>query len=130
MDAGLLEEKVVELNIVEKASDNTIAHAQNNILQPYLEQQWVIAASFDKLRMRANAGFVANMEDVLEVYQRLHDPQRPVVCLDETSKQMIIETRAPIPAAPRRKARHDYESNAYDTSDISDVSKMAWPICS
>ncbi len=45
----------------------------------------------------ASAAFVANMEDVLEVYQRPHDPQRPLVCLDETSKQLIIETRAPIP---------------------------------
>ena len=42
----------------------------------------------------ANAAFVATMEDVLEVYQRPHDPQRPLVCLDETSKQLIIETRA------------------------------------
>jgi hypothetical protein len=38
--------------------------------------------------------FVAAMENVLEVYQRPHDPQRPLVCLDETSKQMIKETRA------------------------------------
>ncbi len=38
-----------------------------------------------------------------------HDPLRPVVCLDETSKQMIVGTREPIPAAPGRKARHDYE---------------------
>ena len=43
----------------------------------------------------ASAAFVANMEDVLEVYQRPHDPQRPLVCLDETSKQLIVETRAP-----------------------------------
>ncbi len=49
------------------------------------------------------------MEDVLEVYQRPRDPERPVVCLDETSKQMIVETREPIPAKPGRKARHDYE---------------------
>jgi hypothetical protein len=55
------------------------------------------------------AAFVANMEDVLEVYQSPHDPQRPLVCLNETSKQLIIETRAPIPAKPGRKARHDYE---------------------
>ena len=55
----------------------------------------------------ASAAFVANMEDVLDVYQRPHDPQRPLVLLlDETSKQMIKETRAPIPAAPGRKARH------------------------
>jgi hypothetical protein len=51
----------------------------------------------------ASAAFVADMEDVLEVYQRLHDPQRPLVCLDETSKQLIIETRAPIPEKPGRK---------------------------
>ena len=57
----------------------------------------------------ASAAFVANMEDVLEVYKRPHDPRRPVVCLDETSKQMIIETREPIPAKPGRKVRHDYE---------------------
>ena len=37
----------------------------------------------------ANAAFVAGMEDVLEVYQRPHDPEYPVVCLDETSKQLI-----------------------------------------
>jgi hypothetical protein len=42
----------------------------------------------------ASAAFVADMEDVLEVYQRPHDPQRPLVCLDETSKQLIVETRA------------------------------------
>ena len=49
-----------------------------------------------------SAAFVADMEDVLEVYQRPHDPQRPLVCLDETSKQLITETRAPIPAKPGR----------------------------
>ena len=44
----------------------------------------------------ANAGFVAAMEDVLETYQKPRDPDRPLVCLDETSKQLIIETRMPI----------------------------------
>jgi len=44
----------------------------------------------------ASAAFVANMEDVLEVYQRPVDPKRPLVCLDETSKQLIKETRTPI----------------------------------
>ena len=48
-------------------------------------------------RYGINQKTVANMEDVLEVYRRPHDPQRPFVCLDETSKQMNIETRAPIP---------------------------------
>ena len=57
----------------------------------------------------ANAAFVAGMEDVLEVYQRPHDPACPVVCLDETSKQLVAETRVPIMAKPGRAARFDYE---------------------
>ena len=74
---------------------------------------------------QANAGFVANMEDVLEVYQRPHDPQRPVVCLDETTKQMIAETRAPIPVAPGRKARHDYE---YERNGVASLFMMFAPL--
>ncbi len=66
----------------------------------------------------ASAAFVAAMEDVLDVYQRSHDPQRPLVCLDETSKQMIKETRTPIPAAPGRKARHDYE---YERNGVANL---------
>ena len=69
----------------------------------------------------ANAAFVANMEDVLEVYQRPHDPLHPVVCLDETSKQMIIETRAPVAAKPGRKARHDYE---YERNGVANLFMM------
>jgi hypothetical protein len=49
------------------------------------------------------------MEDVLEVYRRPYDPARPVVCLDETSRQLLAETRPPLPAAPGRAARHDPE---------------------
>ncbi len=101
------------------------ADAQKNILKPHLKQQWVIAPSFDRLRMSASAGFVANMEDVLEVYQRPHDPLRPVVCLDETSKQMIIETRAPVPAAPGRKVRHDYE---YERNGVTNLFMMFAPL--
>jgi hypothetical protein len=43
---------------------------------------------------QANAAFVAGMEEVLEVYRRPHDPKRPLICLDETSKQ-LIPRRAP-----------------------------------
>ena len=65
------------------------------------------------------------MEDVLEVYHRPHDAQRPVVCLDETTKQMIAETRAPIPAAPGRKARHDYE---YERNGVASLFMMFAPL--
>jgi hypothetical protein len=73
----------------------------------------------------ANAAFVATMEDVLEVYQRPHDPQRPLVCLDETSKQLIIETRAPIPAKPGQPARHDYE---YERNGVANLFMVFAPL--
>jgi len=49
------------------------------------------------------------MEDVLEVYTRPYDPRRPQVCLDETSVQLVGETRTPLPTAPGQPARYDYE---------------------
>lgn len=58
------------------------------------------------------------MEDVLEVYHRPHDPEYPVVCLDETSKQLIAETRAPIAAKPGQPARYDYEYERNGTANL------------
>ena len=49
------------------------------------------------------------MEDVLDLYAEPYDPQRPVVCFDETSKQLVAEKRAPIPAKAGRRERFDYE---------------------
>jgi len=49
------------------------------------------------------------MEMVLDVYKRALDPQRPVVCMDESPKQLIAETKVPISASPGKPARHDYE---------------------
>jgi len=67
---------------------------------------------------KANAAFVAAMEDVLEVYTRPHDPVRPLVCLDETSKQLVAETRAPLPMLPGQPARHDYEYERKGTANL------------
>jgi hypothetical protein len=58
---------------------------------------------------KANADFVFRMEDVLEVYQRPYDPLRPLICMDETSKQLVGETRAPLRSAPGTPARYDAE---------------------
>ncbi len=66
----------------------------------------------------ASAAFVAGMEDVLEVYQRPHDPTHPLVCLDETSKQLIAETRAPIAVKPGHAARYDYEYERNGTANL------------
>ena len=56
-----------------------------------------------------SGSFVANMEMVLDVYKRPYDPTRPVVCMDESPKQLIGETKVPIPASPGQLARYDYE---------------------
>jgi len=56
-----------------------------------------------------DAAFGCQMEQVLEVYQRPYDPKRPVVCRDEQPKQLIAESRLPVPAAPGQPAHVDYE---------------------
>jgi hypothetical protein len=58
------------------------------------------------------------MERVLSVYKRPYDPLRPVVCMDETPRQLIAETRAPIPREPGRAERHDYEYERRGTYNI------------
>ena len=58
------------------------------------------------------------MEDVLAVYTRPRDPDCPLVCLDETSKQLIAETRVPVPMKPGRPARHDYEYERNGTANL------------
>ncbi len=73
----------------------------------------------------ASAGFVAAMEDVLETYQKPRNPDRPLVCLDETSKQLIVETRTPIPAKPGKPARHDYE---YERNGVANLFMMFAPL--
>ena len=56
-----------------------------------------------------NADFVCGMENVLETYHTPYDPDFPKVCMDETSKQLVGETRVPTPAEPGKPARYDYE---------------------
>ena len=58
------------------------------------------------------------MEDVLDVYQRPYDPQRPQVCLDEASKQLLGEVREPLPLRPGQPAREDYEYERHGTANL------------
>ena len=56
-----------------------------------------------------SAEFVANMEDLLDLYAEPYDPRRPVVCFDETSTQLLAETRPSLPPRPGIPLRQDYE---------------------
>ena len=117
----LLEEKVVRTeHCRSRQRQHDRADSQKNILKPHLKQQWVIAPD-------ANPAFVASMEDVLEVYQRPHDPQRPLVCLDETSEAADHRhARAdPRPENPGQPARHDYE---YERNGVANLFMVFAPL--
>ena len=64
------------------------------------------------------SGFVANMEMVLGVYKRPYDPKRPVLCMDESPRQLIAEAKSPIAAAPGQPARYDYEYRRCGTYNV------------
>jgi DDE superfamily endonuclease len=76
-----------------------------------LKEQWCIPAE-------QSAEFVCAMEDVLAVYHRAHDPKRPLVCFDEGSKQLLQETRLPLPPQPGDVAKYDYEYVRNGTSNL------------
>src|SRR5258708_1873903 len=63
-----------------------------NDLKPWRRDMWCIP--------QVDAGYVARMEDVLDLYAEAPDPKLPVVCFDESPIQLIAEVRQPVPAAP------------------------------
>lgn len=74
-------------------------------------QYWVIPPEHD-------AEFVANMEDVLEAYERPYNLDQPLICMDEQPVQLIKETREPIPATENHPERVDYEYERNGTASI------------
>jgi transposase len=99
----LLADKVVELNIADSISHETIRRVLQDIeLKPWLKEEWCISP-------KANAEFVYHMEDVLDVYTQPADDSRPLVCFDESPEQLVSETRQPLPIKPGQPQRYDYE---------------------
>jgi len=98
----LLADRLVALTDLDEVSSETIRRRLNeNELKPWQKRMWCIP-EFD-------ADYVANMEDVLDLYHEPPDAKRPLVCFDETPEQLIGETRVPIPASPSQTERVDYE---------------------
>lgn len=87
-------------------------------MKPWKKQQWVIPPEH-------SGGFVAHMERVLEIYKRPYDPLHPVVCMDESPRQLIRETRTPLPARRGSAARHDYE---YERCGVCNVFMAVEPL--
>ena len=74
---------------------------------------------------KANAGFICAMEDVLEVYHRRFEDNEVLVCLDETSKQLVQETRPPLPVRPGVPMAYDYE---YRRNGVSNLFMLYAPL--
>ena len=87
------------------------SHVEKNALKPHLNKYGCIPP-------KQSAQFVACMEDVLDVYTRPIDASRPLVCLDETSKQLITETRPSLPCKPGRVKRIDPEYHRNGTASV------------
>jgi len=107
----LLANEMVQLTVHTQISEETIRRRLSEMqLKPWQEKMWCIP--------KVDAEFVARMEDVLALYAELPDPRRPVVCFDETPRQLIGEERIPVKAEPGKRRRYDYEYVRNGTANV------------
>jgi transposase len=107
----LLADEFVKLTEHEQLSRETVRRRlAENDLKPWRKDMWCIP--------KVNAQYVARMEDVLDLSAETPDPKRPVVCFDESPIQLIGEVRQPIPAAPGRLERYDFEYKRNGTANL------------
>ena len=108
---ALLAGEMVRLTDHDSLSRETVRRRlAENALKPWRQKVWCIP--------EVNGEYVARMEDVLDLYAEAPDPQRPVVCFDESPIQLIGETRQPLPAMPGQVARVDYEYRRNGTINL------------
>jgi transposase len=107
----LLTGEMVKLTAHESLSRETVRRRlADNDLKPWRRKMWCIP--------QVDAGYVARMEDVLDLYAEAPDPQRPVVCFDESPIQLIGEVRRPIPPEPGKIERYDSEYRRHGTANL------------
>jgi len=107
----LLADEMVRLTAHESLSSETVRRRlAEKELKPWQKKMWCIP--------KVDAEFVARMEDVLELYAEEPDKSRPVVCFDETPRQLIGEARVPVAAKPGQPARVDYEYVRNGTANV------------
>lgn len=108
---ALLADAVVALTPHAAISRHTIGRRlAENDLKPWQQKMWCVP--------KIDAEYVARMEDVLDLYTRPPAPGTAVVCVDESPRQLIGEVRTPLPAAPGRRARQDYEYRRNGTANV------------
>ena len=107
----LLADALVKLTAHESLSRETVRRRlAENDLKPWRKDMWCIP--------QVDADYVARMEDVLDLYAEASDPQRPVVCFDESPIQLIGAVRRPIPAKPGQIERYDCEYRRNGTANL------------
>jgi transposase len=108
---SLLADEMVRLTHHPSISSETIRRRLGeNELKPWQKKMWCIP--------KVDAEFVARMEDVLDLYAEAPNENRPVVCFDETPRQLIGEARVPVAARPGKIARRDYEYVRNGTANV------------
>jgi transposase len=107
----LLADEMVKLTGHESLSRETVRRrlAENDV-KPWRKKMWCIP--------QVDAEYVARMEDVLDLYAEEPDPQRPVVCFDESPIQLIGEVRQPLPPEPGQVERYDCEYRRNGTANL------------
>jgi transposase len=107
----LLADEMVKLTAHENLSRETVRRRlAENHLKPWRRKMWCVP--------QIDAEYVARMEDVLDLYAEEADPQRPVVCFDESPIQLIGEVRQPIPPEPGQIERYDCEYRRNGTANL------------
>jgi transposase len=107
----LLSDTLVQLTAHDSLSRETVRRRlSENALKPWRQKMWCVP--------KVNGEYVARMEDVLDLYAETPDPNRPVVCFDESPTQLIGEVRQPIAAEPGQVKRYDYEYRRHGTMNL------------
>ncbi len=108
---ALLADAMVKLTDHDSLSGETVRRRlADNDLKPWRRDMWCIP--------HVDGEYVARMEDVLDLYAQAPDPERPLVCFDETPVQLIGEVRQPIPPEPGKRERYDYEYHRNGTVNL------------
>ena len=107
----LLAGEIVRLTSHKTLSRDTVGRRLDEMaIKPWQEKMWCVPA--------INAEYVARMEDILDLYAEAPAPLRPVVCFDETPRQLIGEARVPVRAEPGKPRRSDYEYVRNGTANV------------
>ena len=108
---SLLAGRFVELTDFDSVSRATVGRRlKEKAIKPWQKKMWCLP--------EVDAEFVAAMEDVLDLYAEPPDPDRPVVCIDETLKQLVEDVKTPLPPKPGCSEKYDYHYRRNGTANL------------